>query len=192
MWVQVSIPNQQESATPASTILTSWIWLLTQMWHLLGWKENLDSHVRFRIWLNTSGLNCFLTRVHTHERVSTDTQAAFLQAQTLPKYLEERCFGTRLVIHIPGFANGHYNTLHVWSHHCLPKEGNHINTIQIILYSHNQQRQTQHHTPQQTCCTKTKKKFMQCLTQAGQIYNLFLCISARRHNQYFTYTLSKV
>lgn len=38
-------------------------------------------------------------------------------------YLEERCFRPTLVINTPGFANGHYDTLHVWGHHCLPKEG---------------------------------------------------------------------
>lgn len=38
-------------------------------------------------------------------------------------YLEERCFRPTLVIHTPGFANGHYDTLHVWGHHRLPKEG---------------------------------------------------------------------
>lgn len=39
------------------------------------------------------------------------------------KYLEERCFRPTLVINTPGFANGHYDTLHVWGHHRLPKEG---------------------------------------------------------------------
>lgn len=38
-------------------------------------------------------------------------------------YLEERCFRPTLVINTPGFANGHYDTLHVWGHHRLPKEG---------------------------------------------------------------------
>lgn len=34
-------------------------------------------------------------------------------------YLEEGGFRPKLFKHTPGLANGHYNTLHVWSHHGL-------------------------------------------------------------------------